>query len=233
MKKKKQFVEAATGEFVEKKTFEQLKSFLIDLVKIEKNKDGKISLIIDNSVESVTRDDFYKKFCDEMNRKAEFCKNQFVWLIYGMGERKDCLQVASSYSILKEIKQDIKAMLYAPTYEIENMNTFFYENVYTTFQCRYSNPIYYYMFNSYNNIEIYILNVEEYLDDNEELICKNEFSKSTGDLQRIKATYAEVKFAYESKAIYWNPFGIEKKMLKCIQDNCEKNQREDGPHNEN
>ena len=43
-------------------------------------------------------------------------------------------------------------MLYAPTYEIENMNTFFYENVYTTFQCRYSNPIYYYMFNSYNNI---------------------------------------------------------------------------------
>ena len=181
MKKKKQFVEAATGEFVEKKTFEQLKSFLIDLVKIEKNKDGKISLIIDNSVESVTRDDFYKKFCDEMNRKAEFCKNQFVWLIYGMGERKDCLQVASSYSILKEIKQDIKAMLYAPTYEIENMNTFFYENVYTTFQCRYSNPIYYYMFNSYNNIEIYILNVEEYLDDNEELICKNEFSKSTGD----------------------------------------------------
>lgn len=95
MKKKKQFVEAATGEFVEKKTFEQLKSFLIDLVKIEKNKDGKISLIIDNSVESVTIDDFYNKFCDEMNRKAEFCENQFVWLIYGMGERKDCLQVAS------------------------------------------------------------------------------------------------------------------------------------------
>ena len=135
----------------------------------------------------------------EINKKIDFCKNQYVWLIYGKreGMESDCLQVASSYNILKEIKQDVKAMLFSPTEEIKGMNTFFYENVYTTFQCRYSNPIYYYMYDSYDNIEIYVLNLEEYLDNNEKLICMNEFGSSSNDFHRIKATYAEVKFAYE------------------------------------
>ena len=150
MEKKKQFVDSCTGEFTQKKTFDDLEKFLIELVKIEKKSNGKINLIINNTTNSISADDFYKKFSSEINKKIDFCKNQYVWLIYGKreGMEIDCLQVASSYNILKEIKQDVKAMLFSPTEEIEGMNTFFYENVYTTFQCRYSNPIYYYMYDS-------------------------------------------------------------------------------------
>lgn len=83
------------------------------------------------------------------------------------------------------------------------------------------------MYDSYDNIEIYVLNVEEYLDNNEKLICMNEFGSSSNDFHRIKATYAEVKFAYESKSIYWNPFGVENRILKHIQDNQEKKSREE------
>ena len=60
MEKKEQFVDSCTGEFTQKKTFEDLEKFLIELVKIEKKSNGKITLIINNTTNSISADDFYK-----------------------------------------------------------------------------------------------------------------------------------------------------------------------------
>lgn len=201
---------------LEKLDFSDVKDVLTLVIQI-KRYNGKIGVTINKSDEQeVDKENLYNIVCKDLhvNNKQ---KKQYAWLIYGKKENdnEECLQVASSNDIWTEMKQDTKAMIYEPTNKIRR-DTYFYKDVFDTYQCRYTNPIYYDMFNNYSELYFYILKVDEYLKKLD--IEEQKYIAENTDSERAKANFAEVWFAYQTMAVYWNPFGKENNILKHIME---------------
>lgn len=75
------------------------------------------------------------------------------------------------------------------------------------------------MFKRYSKSAFFTIEVDKYLNAKEKKSCGEVFGNIDSCDERKYANYAEVKFAYETQAIYWNPFGIEYKILEQIKGN--------------
>lgn len=122
------------------------------------------------------------------------CKNYSLWAIFGKNkktENRECLHVGSGKHICSELQKILKLMISKPNKV--SKSTAFYPNVYdfTTYMDKDSTK-YRMIYENYTNFEIYIIDTEKYLD-----------VEDVGDYNKIN--YAEVKFAYENKALLWNP----------------------------
>lgn len=149
-------------------------------------------------------------------------KDKFVWTIFGINyENKiECLQVASSKNIKREILQDIKYMFSehpkcSQSDKITRKTTF--KNEYK--HCKNENKraaIYRTMLSRYKQLFIYALNVDKYLGDK---IFFNENIDADIEImyKSYRYNFAEVKFAYEMGARYWNASGDEHRVLMCLQ----------------
>lgn len=133
-----------------------------------------------------------------------------VWTIFGENkktENRECLHVGSSKDIYKELGAILRLMISKP--EKVSISTTFHKNVYyfTTYMDKCSVK-YRMIYDNYTNFKIYIIDTEKYLLD-----------EKVGDFNKIN--YAEVKFAYDNKALLWNPapasYGNqEKEILRKI-----------------
>lgn len=138
------------------------------------------------------------------------CKNYNLWTIFGENKKtknRECLHVGSSKDIYKELRDILRLMISSP--EKVSISTTFHKNVYvfTTYMDKCSVK-YRMIFENYTNFEIYIIDTEKYLS-----------REDIGDYNKIN--YAEVKFAYDNKALLWNPappcYGNqEKEILKML-----------------
>ncbi len=134
-------------------------------------------------------------------------KEKKVWALLG-GEKKNkwiCLQVASANNIQKEIISDIKCMLPLKKDDRKQWSSKFHSNI---FKVQYGMDVrcqkYRDMCEHFDFFRIIVINPEEYIKGN-----------NNGEFDLIK--YTEVKFAYETKALYWNPFNEEHKILEVIK----------------
>lgn len=154
------------------------KNFLSEICSFSKNK--------------ITQETFNKINTYKSNQKEQDVKKR-LWAIFG---RKDtdkwfCLQVGSSFNICSEIRENLNAMKSKPTCIAKS--TFFHDNVYSfnTYMDKHSVK-YRAMYDKCKQFIIYEIDVSKYLKD---VDCR------TYD----KVNYAEVMFAVETKAMFWNP----------------------------
>ena len=133
-----------------------------------------------------------------------------VWTIFGENkktENRECLHVGSSKDIYKELREILRVMISSP--KKVSISTTFHKNVYDFTTYIDKNSIKYRMiYQNYKNFKIYKIDIERYLLD-----------EKVGDFNKIN--YAEVKFAYDNKALLWNPappcYGNqEKEILKML-----------------
>lgn len=122
------------------------------------------------------------------------CKNYNLWTIFGKNkktENRECLHVGSGKNICGELRKILKLMISKP--KKVSKSTAFFTNVYdfTTYMDKDSAK-YRMIYENYTNFEIYIIDTEKYL-----------LGENIGDYNKIN--YAEVKFAYDNKALLWNP----------------------------
>ncbi len=120
-------------------------------------------------------------------------KTKRLWAIFGKNSDNNwfCLEVGSSTDINTEIKNNLNAMK-SESYCIKK-STIFHDEVYsfnTYMDKRYVK--YRTMYKMCKEFIIYEINVSEYLK-----------SESYGSYNPVN--YAEVKFAYKTKPIFWNP----------------------------
>ena len=120
-------------------------------------------------------------------------KKKRLWTIFGTERDKEglkCLQVGSSNNIVSEIREILRAMISIP--EKKLISTRFHEDVYefTTYVDKASVK-YRHIYERYNTFILYEIEVEGYLKD--------------VDIKGYdKVNYAEVKFAFDNKALLWN-----------------------------
>lgn len=118
-----------------------------------------------------------------------------LWAIFGNNSNDSddwfCLEVGSSININIELKENLNAMKSKPSRP--KKSTLFHKDVYEfdTYMDKHSVK-YRAMYNMCENFIIYEINVDKYL--------KN---IDYGSYDPIN--YAEVKFAWETKAMFWNP----------------------------
>lgn len=117
-----------------------------------------------------------------------------IWTIFGKNKKtknRECLHVGSGKHICSELRKILKLMISKP--KKVSKSTAFYPNVYdfTTYMDKDSAK-YRMIYENYTNFEIYIIDTEKYLSE-----------EDIGDYNKIN--YAEVKFAYDNKALLWNP----------------------------
>lgn len=149
---------------------------------------------------------------DENKRKKLFvqikkgCKEGKIWALLGKTNKDEliCLQVASAKDISKEIVADIKCMLPLSVKDTKPWKSKFHENV---FEAKYGLDVrcqkYRDMFERFDNFSIIIIEHEIYL---KNIDCI---------FNPIK--YAEVKYAYDTKALYWNAIKEEHEILRNIR----------------
>lgn len=130
------------------------------------------------------------------------CKEKKVWALLSEIEKNQwiCLQVGSSSNISKEIISDIKCMLPLTPQDTRQWKSQFHEQV---FEVQYGLDVrcqkYRDMFNRFNNFCIIIIEPKTYLEDS-----------NTNNLVK----YAEVKYAYDTQALYWNAIKEEYEILR-------------------
>ena len=117
-----------------------------------------------------------------------------LWAIFGKGNGIDnwtCLHVGSSKNIKSELLKIFTLMISEP--EKKEESTTFHKDVYDfcTHMDKKSQK-YRSMYNLCEKFDIFEIDVHKYLE-----------GIDTGEHDRVE--YAEVKFAYETKALYWNP----------------------------
>ena len=171
------------------------KNFLSEICSFSKNKItqetfNKINTYF--SKNKITQETFNKINTYKSNQKEQDVKKR-LWAIFG---RKDtdkwfCLQVGSSFNICSEIRENLNAMKSEPTCIAKS--TFFHDNVYSfnTYMDKYSVK-YRAMYDKCEQFIIYEIDVSEYLKD-----------EDCGTYDEVN--YAEVMFADETKAMFWNP----------------------------
>lgn len=203
-----------------KKIFSEMQSYIEKVMTINKLSTESIEVTVFDEVHVINKKDLYSKVCQMINFYVEQLENKYAWALFGIDDKSnvECLQVASSNNVSKEIKCDVKAMVAEP-FDKFYLDTYFYENVFETYQCRYSNPLYNDMFKKYMQLTFYTIEVDKYLSEKEKKFCLELLGNTDSSVERKYANYAEVKFAYETQAIYWNPFGIEYKILEQIKGN--------------
>lgn len=134
-----------------------------------------------------------------------------LWAMFGIVNNKSyCIQVGSSKNIYSEIKAILKSMVSEPQKIMKS--TEFHKDVYE-FQTYMDKESVKYrsIASKYNNFEIYEIKIGDYLKG-----C------DIGDYDKVN--YSEVKFAFENKALLWNPApqtnnNKEKEILKLLRDN--------------
>lgn len=144
--------------------------------------------------------DFQKETIKEAIKKVKeykFLDNKYdkkLWALFGKNEEFEkwvCLEVGSSQNIRNEIVYDLKLMVETP-YEVSK-DSAFYKDVFK--------------FRTYSDRQSckYRAIIEMY---KEFCWCEIDVSEYV-DIQDINSwntiNYAEVKFAFETKAIFWNP----------------------------
>ncbi|WP_394526889.1 hypothetical protein [Lacrimispora sp. JR3] len=149
---------------------------------------------------------------DENERKKIFkniksgCKEKKVWALLGGTEKNQwiCLQVASASNISEEIISDIKCMLPITSKDTRPWKSQFHEKV---FVVQYGLDVrcqkYRDMFERFSSFSIIIIEPKTYLKD------------SNNIYNSVK--YAEVKYAYDTQALYWNAIKEEHEILRKIQ----------------
>ena len=117
-----------------------------------------------------------------------------LWAIFGKKNEKaawQCIQVGSSKNINAEIKGILYSMISTPK-EIKQ-DTTFHKDVYTFYSYMDKLSVKYReIYRQYNNF----------------FLCKVDVEKVLEDInieQYDPVNYAEVKFAYDNKALLWNP----------------------------
>lgn len=117
-----------------------------------------------------------------------------LWAIFGKKNKKtawQCIQVGSSKNINAEIKGILYSMISTPR-EIKQ-DTTFHKNVYTFYSYMDKLSVKYReIYRQYNNF----------------FVCKVDVKKVLNNInieQYDPVNYAEVKFAYDNKALLWNP----------------------------
>lgn len=117
-----------------------------------------------------------------------------VWTIFGKNKKtknRECLHVGSSKNIYKELRAILRLMISKP--EKVSISITFHKNVYDFTTYIDKNSIKYRMiYQNYKNFKIYKIDIERYL-----------MGEKVGDYDKIN--YAEVKFAYDNRALLWNP----------------------------
>ncbi|MCH5345434.1 MAG: hypothetical protein J1E64_15545 [Acetatifactor sp.] len=117
-----------------------------------------------------------------------------LWAIFGKGKGIDnwtCLHVGSSKDIKSELLEIFKLMISEP--KEKKKSTTFHKEVYDfwTYMDKTSQK-YRSMYNLCKKFVVFEIDIHKYLE-----------GIDTGKYGRVE--YAEVKFAYETKALYWNP----------------------------
>lgn len=117
-----------------------------------------------------------------------------LWAIFGNGkeiERWTCLEVGSSQNIKSELREILRLMISEP--QIVKKATTFHKDVYEF--CTYKDKAsvkYRAMYQLCEEFVVYEIDVREYL--------------AGTDIEKYDSVnYAEVKFACETRALYWNP----------------------------
>lgn len=139
------------------------------------------------------------------NKIRHECSNGKIWALLGGNviNQYICLQVASSSAIATEIISDIKCMMpFNKMKDIKSWSGTFYKD--EIFKVKYGLDArcqkYNDMYCRFNEFCIILINPDEYL--------KNIDTKGFHLIN-----YAEVKFAYDTKALYWKPNTFKKENL--------------------
>lgn len=174
----------------------------IDLKAYDKEDSG-LGVLCQFSKEDILDENERKKIFKKIK---EGCKENNAWALLGGIEKNQwiCLQVASAGNISNEIISDIKCMLPLTSKDTRTWKSQFHENV---FEVRYGLDVrcqkYRNMFERFNNFCIIIIKPKLYLKD-----IHNTYDP---------VKYAEVNYAYDAQALYWNAIKEEHEILKIIQ----------------
>lgn len=128
--------------------------------------------------------------------KTLYTTDKGLWTIFGKGNGIDnwtCLHVGSSQDIKLELSGILKLMV-SKAKKLEK-STIFHENVYELWTYMDKASVKYRsMYNLCKEFVVYEIDVPTYLKDTD--VDAEKYNN---------VEYAEVKFAYETKALYWNP----------------------------
>ena len=170
-----------------------------------------INKICQFSRKDILSDEKRQGILDEIQDKIrnEYEKNK-VWALLGGNTNEEyiCLQVAGSLDIEKEIICDIKCMLpFNKTTDVKPWSSRFHKNIFEVeygldAKCQKYND----MLNKFSEFCVIVLDEEKYLE-------------NTDTKGFEKTAYVEVKYAYDTKALYWNPnpFRGECKILEDVE----------------
>lgn len=165
-------------------------------------------------IEFESRDiDDVSKRKDLLRKIKEKFKDKHIWALYGKKENKKnwiCLQVASRHDndVVDEIISDIKCMVeYQEDYIIKkNWRSKFHKEVFDADYTYLLNDIYHQKYllmkSEFNDLLIVAIDIKS-----------NDFKDI--DISDIK--YTEVCYAKRTKALLWNAFGKEHKVLEKLK----------------
>lgn len=178
------------------------------LVRDEKNNVIK-NIEILFSFSAITKSDI-RKYKIKLNGNK--VKQKDLWAIFGRKENAwQCIQVGSSKNAYREIKEILYYMISEP--KESPKSTFFHKNVYTFYSYMDKLSVKYRtVYKKYDEFFVCKVNVEEVLK-GIDIGCYNPIN------------YAEVKFAWDHKALLWNPAPLtngnrEKEILNKYFSTC-------------
>lgn len=169
------------------------------------NKNCALSEVCKFNKEDILNDENKKKIFSEIHKE---CYENNAWALLGgiLDDEFICLQVASASNISKEIIADIKCMLPLDKNDTKSWNSKFHDNVFTVqygwdVRCQKYRD----MYARFKKFCIISIDPKIYL--------KN---TDIGEYNLVK--YTEVKYAYDTLALYWNPIKEEHKILRDVEE---------------
>lgn len=160
--------------------------------------DSPFSIICEFQREDLNDNSQRKELFEKIRSK---CINKNVWALLGKNKSNNyiCLQVGSSTSIIDKIILDLKCMLpFDKKKDTKHWSSKFHKNV---LDVEYGKDAkcqkYNHMFEHFTDFCIITVDSDKYLED----VDVKDFNKDN---------YAEVMFACETKARYWNPNSFKK-----------------------
>ena len=182
---------------VELKEEDLKKDYLSDFFTIEKK------IIANQNNKEFVLKEFYKKVKENKN-------SEHVWALVAKRENDDnwiCLQVGSSANnIFSEIKTNIIRML--SMREKKEWHGYFNKKVVlfcADYGCDVLSQKYESIYKKFDVFKFLLIDHETYISN-----CNF----------KSKIRFAETKFAFECKALYWNPINIEYEYLKYLDNKC-------------
>lgn len=156
-----------------------------------------------------------------IDNNAECTKK--LWVLFGKKEYEDdwiCLELGSSDNIISEIKGIIKlldskqSIVYKDSEFHKGEKIFEFMSYSDRTSCKYRS-----IAQKFDNLCFYEVNVANYCDKDS---LFNNIKHKMRDSIINKVNYAEVKIAFDTKALYWNPapatiYNQEKIILKEIK----------------